>query len=590
MRDEKVIPLELAVRKMTSFPAEAAALPDRGLVKVGFAADLVAFDLSKVKDLATYEEPRRYSPGFPYVAVNGVLVVDEGRITGAKPGKVMRGPGYARGNPLDSGEGDCMRRHRSPIRLAALLTLSLIGAIGAAPEVQKDAMKETVTKLETELVGKYGEGERARIHLGLTQASQFWRPGDGDAAAFEEVARTYFAGDAATREAFFKRMEFALESYDGHINEIGRDFRRQSDLDLGAIYPFDEILAGYDPSAHFSEDSFQNRLAFGVLLNFPVTTLADRLRDGESWSRRQWAEARLADRFSKRIPAEVNQAISQAAAESAQYIAEYNVWMHHVTDAKGARLFPAKMRLLSHWNLRDQLKSDYGDPKAGLAKQRQMAQVMQRIVTQTIPRSVVNNPGVDWDPFANTVRPAAVKDSEPAAVKAFAAVNDAEPDTRYAMLLKCFQAARQADPYSPTAPDADRPALRREPPDPGSARAPDARGGRDVAARAARREADRAAPPAQARALRRLVRRLQAARRAERGAARRDRQGALPDRRGVQEGHSEPPPGTRLLAGARARTSPATSRSIPPGAPGTPSGPRGAPTTRTCAPASRRTA
>ena len=95
VRDEKVIPLELAVRKMTSFPAEAAALPDRGLVKVGFAADLVAFDLSKVKDLATYEEPRRYSPGFPYVAVNGVLVVDGGKITGAKPGKVMRGPGYA---------------------------------------------------------------------------------------------------------------------------------------------------------------------------------------------------------------------------------------------------------------------------------------------------------------------------------------------------------------------------------------------------------------------------------------------------------------------------------------------------------------
>jgi hypothetical protein len=327
-----------------------------------------------------------------------------------------------------------------------------VGAVGAAPEVQKDAMKETVTKLETELVGKYGEGERGRIRAGLAQAAAFWRDSDGDAAAFEEVARTYFAGDAATREAFFSRMEFALESYDGHVNEIGRDFRRQSDLDLGAIYPFDEILAGYDPSAHFNDDSFRNRLAFGVLLNFPVTTLADRLRDGESWSRRQWAEARLADRFSKRIPAEVNQAISQAAAESAQYIAQYNVWMHHVTDARGARLFPARMRLLSHWNLRDQLKSDYGDAKAGLAKQRQMAEVMQRIVTQTIPRAVVDNPGVDWDPFTNAVRPAAVKDSEPAAVKAFAAASDAEPDTRYAMLLKCFQAARRADPYSPTAP------------------------------------------------------------------------------------------------------------------------------------------
>lgn len=94
VRDEKLLPLEEAVRKMTSFPAEAAALKDRGLIKEGFAADLVVLDLAKVQDLSTYEEPRRYSAGFPYVAVNGVLVVDGGRITGAAPGKAMRGPGY----------------------------------------------------------------------------------------------------------------------------------------------------------------------------------------------------------------------------------------------------------------------------------------------------------------------------------------------------------------------------------------------------------------------------------------------------------------------------------------------------------------
>ena len=60
--------------------------------------------------------------------------------------------------------------------------------------------------------------------------------------------------------------------------------------------------------------------------------------------------------------------------------------MHHLVDARGQRLFPAKMRLLSHWNLRDELKSDYGDAKTGLAKQRVMATVMERIVTQTIPQ------------------------------------------------------------------------------------------------------------------------------------------------------------------------------------------------------------
>jgi hypothetical protein len=196
------------------------------------------------------------------------------------------------------------------------------------------------------------------------------------------------------------------------MTEIARDFRWQTDLDLGEVYPFDQVLAGYDPSAHFVDDSFQNRLAFAVLLNFPVTTLKERLEQGPAWSRRQWAEARLAERFSKRVPAEVNLAITQAGSTADHYIADYNIWMRHVVDAKGTRLFPPKMRLLTHWNLRDQIRADYSGGKNGLAKQRQIAQVMDRIVTQTIPQVVIDNPYVDWDPVANTVKASLERDSE----------------------------------------------------------------------------------------------------------------------------------------------------------------------------------
>ena len=94
VRDLKLLRLEEAIRKMTSFAAEAAGLPDRGLVKEGFAADLVAFDPSTVRDLATFENPNRYSEGFRYVLVNGVPVVDQGKLTGATPGRALRGPGY----------------------------------------------------------------------------------------------------------------------------------------------------------------------------------------------------------------------------------------------------------------------------------------------------------------------------------------------------------------------------------------------------------------------------------------------------------------------------------------------------------------
>ena len=315
-------------------------------------------------------------------------------------------------------------------------------------------MKDSAAKLERELSGNYGEAARPRLQRGLKQVAEFWRAEDGDAAGFEAFVRESFAGDPKTLDALFARMEFAMESLDGHMLEINRDFRKQSDLDIGPIYFFDETLAGYDPSAHVADDFFENKLAFAVLLNFPVTGLSQRLAEGEKWSRRQWAETRLAERFSKRVPASVNLAIGKAASEAEQYISEYNIWMHHLVDDKGNRLFPPKLRLLSHWNLRDEIKADYGagDAKNGLAKQRTIARVCERIVTQTIPDSVVNNPQVDWNPFTNDVRPTADKDSDFPAPAGRKTGNAPEPDTRYAMLLGTYQAARLADPYSPTAP------------------------------------------------------------------------------------------------------------------------------------------
>ena len=313
-------------------------------------------------------------------------------------------------------------------------------------------MQASIAKSEKALVAKYGEPQHARIQRGLKQVSEFWIDKDGDAAAFEDFVTASFAGDQATLDTMFNRFQDLLEKYNGHMQEIGREFRNQSDLDRGPILPFDDIFAGYDPSAHFSDDAFQNKMAFVVLLNFPLTTLDQRLTEGQTWTRRQWAEARLAQNFSKRIPADVSLAIGNASAESGKYIAEYNIWMHHLVNDKGERLFPAKMRLLSHWNLRDELKSDYADEKNGLAKQRAIQQVMERIVSQTIPAVVVDNPQVDWNPFANDVKAAAEKDSDFAPEAKTPVSNSPEPDTRYAMLLKTYKSVRLADPYSPTAP------------------------------------------------------------------------------------------------------------------------------------------
>ena len=305
-------------------------------------------------------------------------------------------------------------------------------------------MKDSMAKMETELVARYGEQQKPRVLRGLHQVAEFWRADDGDASAFEDFIRTNFAGDQATLDTMFNRFERLIEQLAGHMHEINREFRQQMDLDAGPVLPFDEAFAGYDPSAHVVDDFFQNKLAFTVLLNFPLTTLDQRLQEGKTWNRRQWAEARLAQRFSKRVPAEVNLAIAQAGAEAESYISQYNIYMGHLLTNDGQRLFPPDMRLLSHWNLRDEIKADYADAQSGPAKQRMIQQVMERIVTQTIPKVVVNNPNVDWNPYTDEVKPAAASQGN--------VTNAPEPDTRYATLLKTFVASKKADPYSPTAP------------------------------------------------------------------------------------------------------------------------------------------
>src|SRR5215207_5740574 len=331
-----------------------------------------------------------------------------------------------------------MRKKLSAVLVSALILSSQLAVARAARSAQTPQaggppawMKDVLTKLEASLAAKYGEGQRARARSGLGQASRFWRAEDGDAAEFEEFVTANFAGDQATLDAVFARFEQNLEQLSGHMAEIGREFRAQSELDVGPVLPLDHLFAGYDPSAHLSEDLFESKIAFVALLNFPLTTLEQRLSEGERWSRRQWAEA-------------------------GRYVAGYNVWMHHVVDAGGRRLFPAKMRLLTHWNLRDQIKADYAGGAEGLARQRAVRQVLERIVTQTIPAVVVDNPRYDWDPFTNEVRPATARDFDadaPGAEAAAGARLDApEPDTRFARMLLAFESARRVDPYAPTAP------------------------------------------------------------------------------------------------------------------------------------------
>jgi N-acyl-D-amino-acid deacylase len=94
VREEKKLALEEAIRKFSALPAQRMRLTDRGVLKQGMWADVVVFDPKTVRDLATFDAPNRLSEGMEYVLVNGVPVIEEGKMTGALPGKVLRGAGY----------------------------------------------------------------------------------------------------------------------------------------------------------------------------------------------------------------------------------------------------------------------------------------------------------------------------------------------------------------------------------------------------------------------------------------------------------------------------------------------------------------
>jgi hypothetical protein len=315
----------------------------------------------------------------------------------------------------------------------------------AAPQ---EPPKPNIALAVAALVAKHGEASRARIERGVTQLAGVWRPEDSD---FQAFALEQFIADPKLLDATFERLEGVFEQLDGHFNELYRELKRATDLDVGPTLPVDSMLSSVDASAHITEDLFASKVGGLILLNFPLATLDEQIAHGSTWTRRQWAELRLAQRFARRVPGEVAQQIARSGSQADLYIAEYNLWMHHVLSEKGERLFPKDLRLISHWNLRDELKADYADPRA-LDKQRTLVRLMEQIVTQQIPAAAVDNPRVDWNPFSGAVSPTPAAELEANLPPEHGAGPGPEPDTRYARLLGQFRANRLADPYSPSEP------------------------------------------------------------------------------------------------------------------------------------------
>jgi hypothetical protein len=277
------------------------------------------------------------------------------------------------------------------------------------------------------------------IEKGVQQAANLWRENDGSENEFRQFVADNFISDPEKRSVALKNLERNFEILEGYYHRVAVDLQEPLHLDGGELHELDYMFGSYDASSHLQEDMYANKIAFYVALNFPAYNLEEKMKLGDKWSMEDWAAARAGDKFDSRIPANLIQNASVAATNSDTYISEYNVFMGKLLNDDGESMFPEGLKLISHWGLRDELKSHYSDNS--IEAQEMIYQVMLRIINQEIPAEVINSDKYNWNPYTNKC----FENGEEVQL-------ERELDVRYQKLLNNFKALSAMDEYVPLYP------------------------------------------------------------------------------------------------------------------------------------------
>ena len=306
---------------------------------------------------------------------------------------------------------------------------------------------ETIQQAVDGVLAAQPTADSCMLARGAKQVAALWQASDGTEADYVALVSQSFAPTDEAKTALYNRMAFILEQCGQSADMLNNTLQEPTTLvGKGEPTAIDWIISGYSPMAHFAEDMFANKVAHICVLNFPHYTLEEKNSLGKDWTRQEWAFARLGDVFSSRVPGSMMAHYAQTLSEAENYIAGYNIMMHSLRNEEGEALWTEPMALLSHWNLRDELKSNYADVPHAAEKQEMIYQVMLRIIRQEIPACVINNDQLLWCPITNHV--SGKPDSD---IKLKVDVSR-EPDTRYQQIINIFHAAQQIDPYRPDAP------------------------------------------------------------------------------------------------------------------------------------------
>ena len=311
-----------------------------------------------------------------------------------------------------------------------LLLVCLFTGFLAKADIPEKTIQATISDILTK-----GETDKTAVEAGVRQAARLWQTQDGTDAEFHEFCVKNYISDPAQKQQVFQKASNYFEALWGHFNEITLQLQLNLHQDNGPLHDIDPMFGAYSPGSHLINDFYNNKIGFIIALNFPEVPLQTKEKLGKD--RTAWAYARLGDVFTQRVPAELIQAGVKAESDADVYISSYNIYMGHVLNAKGQKLFPEDKILLTHWNLRDEIKANYNKGKEGLDKQRTVYEVMKRIISQEIPVEVINSGAYEWDPYANTIR----KDGKE--IK-----STPESTIRYQKMLNNFKAMQGIDKYT----------------------------------------------------------------------------------------------------------------------------------------------
>lgn len=281
------------------------------------------------------------------------------------------------------------------------LLVLLIGGCANTNQMEKTGLSSQTIEKVIATLSSEGDADKTRIEKGVRQVAKLWEKQDGTEEDFIRFCSDHYLFSPEERKEVFLKISDYLEAISGNFNEMTLRLQRNVQEATGPLHPIDEAFAAYSPNSHFSDDFYANKLAFTIALNFPELSLEEKEQLGND--RLAWAYARLGDMFTTRIPAALQQAYANANSDADVYISKYNIYAGRLIDENGKKIFPEDMILLSHWNLRDEIKANYNKGDEGLAKQQILYETMKRIITQEIPKEVINSGEYDWNPFSNTL-------------------------------------------------------------------------------------------------------------------------------------------------------------------------------------------